>query len=267
MPADPYQLVLVGALGVALIVVPGLLHRMLEAAKPALFAIASERMPRLVARETLTVLASAVVVGGLLLVWGGLVPDYLEAAGKIAVVSWARSALAEGSGRQPGIVVLLALTAVLAILAQYVLFRAFGRRRRRMLADRIGLTTGRAERFVHATSAILAGGIGEEFIFRAVLPAAVYAFTGSLTVAILAPWLLFALAHIDQRWTGITNAALIGLACTVVYLATERLEFAIAVHVVANILAVLVAPEVFLALRRRTVRRALRSGAPAHREG
>jgi membrane protease YdiL (CAAX protease family) len=131
--------------------------------------------------------------------------------------------------------------------------------------DGISRTTGTPERAVYAIGTVITAGFGEEVIFRALLPATVYALTSNIAIALLLPLLLFALLHYDQGYRGILNAAVVGAAATVVFLVTQQLWWAIALHAIANLLATVIVPEVQRARVRRIVRRAIRGQLAASR--
>jgi membrane protease YdiL (CAAX protease family) len=106
-------------------------------------------------------------------------------------------------------------------------------------------------------NAVVTAGIGEEWIFRVLLPIEFYAATQSIAVGALVPLVIFAAFHYDQNWRGVGNAAVFGLAATIVYVVSTNVWLVIAMHSIANLIAVVVVPEFQLRRIRTVARRAI----------
>ncbi|MAK60562.1 MAG: hypothetical protein CMK09_06260 [Ponticaulis sp.] len=85
-------------------------------------------------------------------------------------------------------------------------------------------------------------GIGEEILFRVLLPIAVVVATGSLPLAIVAGVLLFGIAHGYQGVAGVISTSMIGLVFMVIYLATGALWLVMLLHVLTDIRGLVILP-------------------------
>ena len=224
--------------------------------EPPRVLLRSERMPK-IAMALLTrfvITSTAIVV--LVIPCGREVGELLAGAGDIPVVGWGRSLLHGDAVSIVSVISLLVVSSAAAIAAQYLAYGDFTDRGLSRAADPVERGAGRGERALAAVSTMFVAGFGEEIIYRALLPAGLYASGGNIGVAILLPYAVWVAQH-ERRTRAILNSAIIGVAMTYVYLVTEQLAWAIAVHVAANAMATLIAPEVRLALNRRRIRVAI----------
>lgn len=89
--------------------------------------------------------------------------------------------------------------------------------------------------------AVLAGVL-EELYFRLALPLAVAVVSGSAVAGFAVSAALFTFAHRYQRWSGMVATGLAGLMQTGVYLMTGSLPFAMLVHAIINLNALVLRP-------------------------
>jgi len=89
-------------------------------------------------------------------------------------------------------------------------------------------------------------GITEEIFFRLLMPLTWYALTGDVLVALLISVVLFGLVHAYQGVIGVIATMAVGIALTLVYLATQQIWLAILVHALIDLRAL-----VFLPLAKR----------------
>lgn len=225
----------------------------------AVIGLPRQRITRQIIVRFLEFLLMAVIVTVLNTTFASSLRPFLVGSGSVAAIGSARSALAHHSVAGAITVSVLVIVAGVAIAGQYLAFNTFSGRKIGLSMDAIGKATGRAERIVRAFGATVTASLAEETIFRAVLPAALYAATRNLWIAILAPLVVFIAMHYKRRGPGLFNAALLGVAATAIYLVTEQLWLAILLHSTANLLSTIVAPEVRRVLIRRIARRALES--------
>jgi membrane protease YdiL (CAAX protease family) len=237
----------------------GLISASAALTRPRPLEIARKRFARLVWSRVIALLWTATAVVLCLALFHGRVPAFLHAAGAIPPVAWARACLQVGSTSAVLVVAILAAIAVAAIGGQYVLFQVFSTRRLTSSLDEIRMITGRGERVVQTLGAVFTAGIGEELLLRMLVPAAIYSFDSNLVAAVLVPYVVFVALHAYQRAIGLTNATLAGAALTIIYLVTQQLAAAIILHMIANLLAAGISPEIRAWRERRLVRRALAS--------
>lgn len=88
----------------------------------------------------------------------------------------------------------------------------------------------------------VSAGLVEELFFRLALPLFVASVTGNAWVAMAVATALFALAHRYQGWVGVAFSALIGGILAILYLATGHLWFAMLVHALLNLNALVLRP-------------------------
>ena len=89
-------------------------------------------------------------------------------------------------------------------------------------------------------------GLTEEIFFRLLMPLTWYALTGNALVALLISVVLFGVVHAYQGVIGVIATLAVGLALTLVYLATQQIWLAMLVHALIDLRAL-----VFLPLAKR----------------
>ena len=237
----------------------------LQPSHPERKSLPRQRMIRIAATVLIEFVVMAIVIERLFAVSAESILPTNAAEGRITVVAWARAELAAGPPGAVLIGVILVVLAAIAVSVQYILARTFSLRTQRSQLDSLARTTGTAERVVYAIDTVIVAGIGEEVVFRALLPAALYALTSSTAAAILVSWLVFVALHYNQGYRGLLNAALVGAAVTALYLVTQQLWWSIALHAFSNLAATVVVPEILRARVRRVARRAI-GGQTAHEQ-
>jgi uncharacterized protein len=83
----------------------------------------------------------------------------------------------------------------------------------------------------------ISAGVAEELVFRSFLIAAIVAASGSMTVAVTASVIVFAVSHAYQGWTGAIRVSLLGLVLTVPFLLTGSVYPSILAHTALDLLA------------------------------
>jgi membrane protease YdiL (CAAX protease family) len=221
------------------------------------FALERDRLWRLITHET----CEFVFMVGLVVLWtfGAArdVPQFLAVSGEVGVFEYARMGFSSGPVVGILVALVLVLVSVVCIAGQWAV--AGLKRARR--TDIVYTTTGRRERAIRGFTTLITAPVGEELIYRVLFPAFLFAATHSVWTSLAIPFAVFVVFHYSQGWLGILNAALIGVATVLVYLATEQVVFAIVLHLVANALSTIVAPELRLRRVRRIVRDAMSATA------
>jgi uncharacterized protein len=118
---------------------------------------------------------------------------------------------------------------------------------------RLVLPRSRSELFPAALLAVGAAVL-EELYFRLTLPLLMALATGSATAGFALSTLLFALAHRYQRWPGVMVTGLAGLLQVALYLTTGSLVFAMLVHALINLNALVLRPAVLARFKSSIVR-------------
>lgn len=85
-------------------------------------------------------------------------------------------------------------------------------------------------------------GVVEELFFRLALPLFAALVTGDALLGMALATALFAYAHRYQGWAGVAASALVGVTVTILYLATGQLWFAMLVHALLNLNALVLRP-------------------------
>ncbi len=88
----------------------------------------------------------------------------------------------------------------------------------------------------------ITAGMVEELFFRLALPLFVARVTGNALLGLALATALFAYAHRYQGWAGVAASALVGLTVAILYLATGQLWFAMLVHALLNLNALVLRP-------------------------
>ena len=234
-----------------------LVYVSLQPSHPERRPLPGQRMNRIAVKLAIDFVAMAIVILRLFVSSGEWLGPTAAAEGSIAPVGWGRAGIAAGSLWAVSVDATLIAIALAAVATQYIARRTFSRRSLGLNLDGVGRATGRPERAVYALGTVVIAGVGEEVVFRALLPAIFFAATSSTAVAILVPLVLFTVLHYDQGRMGLVNAALIGAAATILFLVTEQLWWSIALHAFANLVATVVSPEIRRARVRRIARRAV----------
>ena len=99
---------------------------------------------------------------------------------------------------------------------------------------------GREMRLTAALS--VNAGIGEEFVFRVLLPMSIVIVTGSLPLGLGVAFLLFGGAHGYQGVTGVITTSLVGLFFLVIYFCTGALWLVIVLHILTDIRGLVILP-------------------------
>ena len=85
-------------------------------------------------------------------------------------------------------------------------------------------------------------GVVEELFFRLALPLFTARVTGNPLLAMALATAMFAWAHRYQGWAGVAASALVGVTVAILYLATGQLWFAMLVHALLNLNALVLRP-------------------------
>lgn len=88
----------------------------------------------------------------------------------------------------------------------------------------------------------ITAGVVEELFFRLALPLFAASVTGSALLGMALATALFAYAHRYQGWAGVAASALVGVTVAILYLATGQLWFAMLVHALLNLNALVLRP-------------------------
>ncbi|MCR5869847.1 MULTISPECIES: CPBP family intramembrane glutamic endopeptidase [unclassified Sphingomonas] len=88
----------------------------------------------------------------------------------------------------------------------------------------------------------ITAGVVEELFFRLALPLFVARVSGDALLGMALATALFAYAHRYQGWAGVAASALVGVTLTILYLATSQLWFAMLVHALLNLNALVLRP-------------------------
>ena len=136
-------------------------------------------------------------------------------------------------------------TTVITFLEVYLLARKGKRKYTRMPTGKKNveylLPRNAQERFWTALLALNAG-FSEELFFRLLLPVLFYIVSGSVTMAIVAPLLWFALGHFYQGLPGILITGLMGAAMLLMYLYTRNIWLVMLMHAVLDLNSLLYGP-------------------------
>lgn len=249
---------------VVLAVAAGVLVILSLAVRPRPHALRGERLPRLVLWGAVTVAANASLAMCLVLLSRGLVRSFLASTRQIGVVESLRAQIDRPGGPSPAAVGVLVLVAVVGVGAQHVVRRPFSARAIGRTIECIPRTTGRVERAV-STLVVCCGGALEDVSFRQGLPAVLHARGMGPLSSLVVALAVFALLH--GRPARVANALAVGAAATIVYVATGSLVWPIALHVLANALALGVMPEIRRARATGIARRAVEAAASDARMG
>lgn len=88
----------------------------------------------------------------------------------------------------------------------------------------------------------ITAAVVEELFFRLALPLFAASVTGSALLGMALSTALFAYAHRYQGWAGVAASALVGVTVAILYLATGQLWFAMLVHALLNLNALVLRP-------------------------
>ena len=88
----------------------------------------------------------------------------------------------------------------------------------------------------------ITAGVVEELFFRLALPLFAARVTGDALLGMALATALFAYAHRYQGWAGVAASALVGVTVAILYLATGQLWFAMLVHALLNLNALVLRP-------------------------
>ncbi|MFL9839564.1 CPBP family intramembrane glutamic endopeptidase [Sphingomonas sp. ST-64] len=117
------------------------------------------------------------------------------------------------------------------------------RGKRQLMAGKIAALMPRTAQEIGWTAALgTMAGLVEELFFRLAFPLFVARVTGSAELGMALTTLLFAYAHRYQGWVGMAMSALVGALLAILYLATGQLWFAMVVHILLNLNALVIRP-------------------------
>lgn len=117
------------------------------------------------------------------------------------------------------------------------------RGKRQLMAGKIAALLPRTPGEMGWTAALgIVAGIVEELFFRLALPLFAARVTGSAELGMALAIALFAYAHRYQGWVGMAMSALVGVLLAILYLATGQLWFAMTVHALLNLNALVIRP-------------------------
>ena len=88
----------------------------------------------------------------------------------------------------------------------------------------------------------ITAGVVEELFFRLALPLFAARVTGDAMSGMALAIAMFAYAHHYQGWAGVAASALVGVTVAILYLATGQLWFAMLVHALLNLNALVLRP-------------------------
>ncbi|QDX27746.1 CPBP family intramembrane metalloprotease [Sphingomonas suaedae] len=117
------------------------------------------------------------------------------------------------------------------------------RGKRQLMAGKIAALLPRTPGEIGWTAALgIVAGIVEELFFRLALPLFAARVSGSAEVGMALAIALFAYAHRYQGWVGMAMSTLVGALLAILYLATGQLWFAMTVHALLNLNALVIRP-------------------------
>ena len=117
------------------------------------------------------------------------------------------------------------------------------RGRRQLMSGKFAALLPRTPGETGWTAALgVTAGVVEELFFRLALPLFVARVTGNAWLGMALATALFAYAHRYQGWAGVAASALVGATVAILYLATGQLWFAMLVHALLNLNALVLRP-------------------------
>jgi membrane protease YdiL (CAAX protease family) len=85
-------------------------------------------------------------------------------------------------------------------------------------------------------------GFSEEMFFRLLLPLLLYRVSGNVVAALGIPIIVFGCAHFYQGWKGVAATTVVGALFTAVVLGSGRIWYAMALHALMDLNALLLMP-------------------------
>ena len=143
---------------------------------------------------------------------------------------------------------LLMLAAVILVLEAVPVLRGKGRS---FMLGKVGALLPRNLREAQWTALLsLGAGVGEELLFRALIPLSLATLGVPIVWAFLISCAIFAACHTYQGWVGVLATGFLGLVLSAAYATTYSLVTAMVLHVLIDIVGLVVRPLVGLGLQR-----------------
>lgn len=95
----------------------------------------------------------------------------------------------------------------------------------------------------------LGAGVGEELLFRALIPLGLAALGVPIVWGFLISCVIFAACHTYQGWAGVLATGVLGLVLAAAYATTYSLVTAIILHILIDLMGLVVRPLVGVGLR------------------